>query len=72
MAYVRNLCMPSLLSNKVNLGWNIVLAKLVETVVKELLLINIRIQMSVGSTISATSVVSKPDVKTCISKLESN
>lgn len=74
MTNIGNFIMASLRSNEVDLSWSIDLSKLEEAIVKEFCLIscNIWVQLSIFSTIACSSIVSKPNIEPCHSKLESD
>lgn len=57
----------SLFSNIVNLGRKIVLSKLIEAVVKELLVVLYNVKSSVLSTVDRASVIAEPDIVSSLS-----
>ena len=67
VSHVRELAMASGLEHEIDLGRQIVFAQFIETVVKELLILLGWIQVVVLATVPVTSVVTKPDIETCLS-----
>jgi len=68
MSDVRNLVEVCDLSNEIYLGWGIIFAQFEETVVKESFTVFFWVELGVSATILVSSVVTKPDIVTCISK----
>ena len=54
--------------NFINLCWGIILSELIETIIKEMLWIRVWVDLGIGSGIVRSSVVSKPDIESCVNK----
>ena len=72
VSYVGNFVRASSHSHIIDLSWSIDLTKFEETVVEEVCLIGVWVVFCVGSAVKAPSIVSKPHIESCISKLEGN